>query len=430
MSLTTKLARLVKGNFGRNVVWMTGSTVVAHGLFLAASPILTRMYSPEAFAQLGILTTLQALLLSGMSARIEWSVPTAGSQNRAAALVAAALVTLLGTSVLLTAGAWIFMDRIAAAFDLSDAVHLLLLALPLSTIAGGIQMVVHSWCVSTGKLRPVALSKFLQSAVFVGVALIMGAFTSALIWLPFGFLIGHIVASIAILALSIDMVRRLRKLRRRFMLAVVRSAGGEIMSSLGSSLLHNFAFYLPFLMIWVWYDETALGWFAFVFRIGTAPLGFLSAALAKSFWAEAADLAKRDPAHLRWFFLKTTRILAMVAVPFTLVCLAAPLYFAPIFGTEWDGAGDIMAALTPMLVSLLVFSSTNHLIVYRRQHWQLWSDAVSVILFGGVFVTLAQAGTGVTLTLAVASCAFLASYGLRFWLHLHANRLWSEETAR
>lgn len=422
-----QIARILSGRFGRNIALMTGATVVGHMAFLLASPALTRLFDPSAFAVLSILMTLQALALAAATGRIEWSILTTKSPERAAALVKASLLFLLvatlGMGVALSLG----IESATKKFALDSNMDLLLLALPISVLAAGLQLILHSWCVTTGNLKPIAISKLAQSILFVLIALAGGFFTGAGYWLAAGFTISHVVAGLILLALFVEVFKSSAGQSPKYIFAVVHNARREILASLGSSVLHRLAFYLPFLLIWALYDATTLGWFAFVFRMGTAPLSFLSGALAKGFWAEATDLSKTDPIALRRLFLKTIRILSIVGAAFAVFCLTAPLYFGFVFGEKWDGAGAILAAMTPMLFSQLVFSSTNHLIVYRRQHWQLWCDLLSIILFGGVFLGMAQAGQDIVFTLALSSFAFLVSYGLRFYLHLRANRLWTED---
>jgi O-antigen/teichoic acid export membrane protein len=426
-TMRARLKSLWAGRFGRNVIWMGGATGVGQLVFLLATPVLMRLYTPEAFAQVGILMTLQALLLAGMTGRIERSAPTAGKESRVVALVAAALIVLVTSIIGLITAVLFGFERILLELNIASDSGLLLFAFPLSVFTAGLQMVLHSWCVTTGHLRPVAFSKLLQSVAFVAVALLAGVTSGAALWLSAGFMISNVLAGSVLLALLGDLNRRFMRLRRRYIWAVVARSSNEIAASLGSSLLHSLAFYLPFLMIWTWYDDTVLGWFALVFRVGMAPISFLTAALAKSFWAEAADLAKRDPIRLRKFFVRTVVALGFAGIPFLAACLMAPVFFGSFFGKEWEGAGNVLAALSPMLVALLVFSSTNHLIVYKRQHWQMYCDALSVVLFAGVFWVFAAEGYEVGLTLGLSSLAFLLSYGIRFGLHLLANHLWTKE---
>jgi len=112
----------------------------------------------------------------------------------------------------------------------------------------------------------------------------------------------------------------------------------------------------------------------------------------QSFWSDAAILVKTKPEQLKRFYLQSTKRLCVVAIPFTLIYLCGPLYIPLIFGREeWSGAGVILMSVTPYLFGMIVFSSTTHLIVYDKAHWQLLCDLTT-------------------------------GYILRFFVHLKANR--------
>jgi hypothetical protein len=100
----------------------------------------------------------------------------------------------------------------------------------------------------------------------------------------------------------------------------------------------------------------------------------------------------------------------------------APLFIGPIFGAkEWGPAGYVLLAMTPHIVGAIVFSSTNHLIVYGRQSYQLISDIIVILLTGiSVFFT-AKYNLGIVVCTAAISFSVLIGYILRFFLHLHAN---------
>ena len=116
-------------------------------------------------------------------------------------------------------------------------------------------------------------------------------------------------------------------------------------------------------------------------------------------------------------------MLAALAIPGTVICLSGPLYVGVLFGAEeWSEAGVILAALAPYLVGSFVFSSTNHLVVYGRQGYQLASDMFGVVLAGMSVVVCAKLGQEFYVAVFFASVSVLLSYLLRFQLHLIANR--------
>ena len=408
--------------FARNTLMMTFASLAGHGLFLAASPILLRIYSPEDFALFGLFTTLHALLLMAVTGRIEWSVPNATHSRQETALITGALVVLSMSTVLLFAVALALPSDLVAQAAEQPPSRVVLLLLPLSILLGGLQAVLQSWYIARGDLKHVSVSRAALSVIFCTVAIAVGVFAATPEVLIASFALSHLGAALILFHGTGPLVGQIRALRRRLFMAVLDRFRPDILASAASSVVHGISFYMTFILIWLVFDDVVTGWYAFVFRIATAPLGLLTAAVAKGFWAEAADLAKTNAPALRRLYLKTCRVLCIPAALFAAFTLCGPLFFGFVFGAEWAGAGAILQAMTPMLAAMTVLSSTNHFIVYRKQHWQLGCDLVTITLICIAFYVMTLIEASPSATLWASSCAFLVSYLLRFALLLRANR--------
>jgi predicted membrane chloride channel (bestrophin family) len=100
----------------------------------------------------------------------------------------------------------------------------------------------------------------------------------------------------------------------------------------------------------------------------------------------------------------------------------APLFIGPLFGAaEWGPAGYVLLAMTPHIVGAIVFSSTNHLIVYGCQSYQLVSYIIVILLYSISVIVVAKYNLGIVVCTAAISFSILIGYILRFFLHLHAN---------
>src|SRR5690606_16018177 len=147
------------------------------------------------------------------------------------------------------------------------------------------------------------------------------------------------------------------------------------------------------LLIIHFYGQEVIGWYGLVFRAATAPMNLVSLAIVQSFWVDAVKLVKTDPSRLCTFYLGAIRRLAILAVFVAIAALLGPFYVPIVFGgEEWSGAGLLLAAVTPYLVGLVVFSPTTHLIVYKKAHWQLYCDLGTLIVAAGAFSAVALAG--------------------------------------
>src|SRR5690625_1853242 len=63
-----------KGNFFKNVTVLMSGSVIAQGLAFAVSPILTRIYDPNAFGQLGLFIAVVSVVFVSASAKYELAI--------------------------------------------------------------------------------------------------------------------------------------------------------------------------------------------------------------------------------------------------------------------------------------------------------------------------------------------------------------------
>jgi O-antigen/teichoic acid export membrane protein len=118
----------------------------------------------------------------------------------------------------------------------------------------------------------------------------------------------------------------------------------------------------------------------------------------------------------------------LLSIGIVLICAAAPWFVGPLLGAEeWSGAGTILLMMAPALVGSFIFSSTNHLVVYGKQKWQFFSDAINI---GTGLITIFLGGKynlNIEVTILLFSIASLFTYLLRFYLHLIANSNYVKE---
>ena len=108
----------------------------------------------------------------------------------------------------------------------------------------------------------------------------------------------------------------------------------------------------------------------------------------------------------------------LVSIPLVAVCLAGPWYVGPLFGREdWAQAGPVLQAMAPLVLGTLVFAPLNHLVVHRRQAWQLMADGCRLLLVVGAIVASSAAGIGFVPVVFLVSMASLAGYIILFILH-------------
>ncbi len=407
-----------RSRFGRNLWQVARANVLAQALPLLAAPLLTRLYAPESFGSLTLFTSLLGVGLALGTARFEWSVPNARSSGMAAALLGCGALVLLLTTALAGGAWWLWGDALAAP---GSTLHAAGWMLPAALLGAGLQQLLAAWHVRGAELAPVGRAKVRQSLANLGVTLV--ASTLGGVGLLAGALAGAWVGLETLWRHAWGLRARVRRLTGRHLALAARHFGAEALWSTLASLLNTISFAVIPLALARHYSVAEVGYYALMQRVALGPVGFVGAAITQSFWAEAARLVRSQPQALAQLFHKSTRRLLWLALPLALLALAGPLYVGPVFGAaQWQQAGWVVAASAPMVLGQAVVSPLSHLIVHRKQHWQVAWDAARTLALLATIETLGRQAAPFAWAVLAASLVMSAMYLVLYFLNLVALR--------
>jgi O-antigen/teichoic acid export membrane protein len=410
-------ARLPKGRLRRAVTVSVTGAALGQLIVLAASPLVTRLYTPEDFGVLGVFSALLGILGIAVSLRYELAIPLAEDSASVVNLLALSLVVTLVLSLLIGVTLWPWGEVITAWLN-AEALQPLLWLLPVGLLASGCSRALTHWAIrrqAFGRMTRNEISRCLGRVVTqVGFGfLILG---------PFGLLVGQIIgqsAGISTLALAFYRTegQLLRTIRLRGIAqAAVRFAKLATFGT-GAALLNNGGRLAPALLVAALYGVEVAGWFALAQRILTTPL-LLSAAVARVYLSEAPRLARAGGDGIYVLFKATTwRLLAFGVLSLGVVVVAGPQLFGLVFGTVWTEAGRFAQFLAFMSLGQVVIGPVAQtLTVLERQDIRLGWDAVRFGVLLLVFFAAYQLTWSPLLTIVVLSGAMTICYCLLFVL--------------
>jgi O-antigen/teichoic acid export membrane protein len=421
MRLPASIARRVpSGSFARGATTIMLGTGAAQAITIGSSPIITRLYSPQEFGAFGVAASLLAILAAVTCLAYEFAIPLPSDDVRAAdvtvlcLVVAGALSLLVG--VVLTQGG----STVLGAMDAGALVPYAPL-LALGMFAGGVALALVAFMVRVKAYREMAVNRVVTSVLTVvgqvGLGL-LGAGTP-------GLLIGFIAANtLAVLRLGWVASRMrgdaFRRVTRAGMAAAARRYRRFPVLSAPSNLVNALTLQLPLLMIVAIFGAAVGGQFVLAQRVIALPAVLVAQSVGQAFLAESAVVARTRPQDLRRLFGRTTRALAMAALPpVALVALATPFAFPIAFGSAWAEAGLYAALLAPMHYFQFVTNPTSHMLdVLERQDLFLAREILRLAVLALVFVAIVALGLGPLIAVAAVSVAGSVAYlvsGLLAW---------------
>lgn len=183
--------------------------------------------------------------------------------------------------------------------------------------------------------------------------------------------------------------------------------------SLPADLINTVASQIPVILLASKFGGESAGWFALTLKIMGAPISLLAASVLDVFKEQAAR-DYREQGSCRSIFIKTFKLLALLALPpFIGLWLLGEWAFAFIFGEAWAESGRYAVLMIPLFYMRFVVSPLSYTIyIAQRQNldlaWQLVLLAVTVASF-----TLASS---VDSALWFYSMGYAIMYFVYFWM--------------
>lgn len=418
------LDRWLASRFARNVAVLAGGTALAHGVVLLASPVLTRLYTPEDFGLLAVYAALLSMVAVVACWRYELAIPQAEDEQTAAQLLVLAVLISGLMSAATALLIWFWGDDLAEWLG-SPEVRSYLWLVPVGLLGAGLNQALTDWAVFAKAFGLIARTKVNQRLSQTLLQLLMGVASPS----PLGLMVGDAAGRAGgSTTLAVFLWRRQKeRLAAIRMLEILRVAHRfrrfPLLSS-ASALLNSAGLQITPLLLAALYDPAVAGGLALGYRAVQAPMMLVGHSISQVYYAEASRLGREDPAALqRLFWQMTGRLLLLGAVPAGVLAASGAPVFAWIFGEDWREAGLFVQLLSvTFLADFVVFPVSSTLTALQRQDWQLGWDAGRLVLVITSVAVPGYMGWAARTAVLCYGLALLAGYGSLWLLAMCAIR--------
>ena len=336
------------GPFLKPVLTLVGGTAAAQALVFAARPVLTRLFSPEAFGVLTVFVTLVGLAPTFATGRYDDAVLLPEKDDDAAALLSLALGLAALTALALLLALPLREAAARAMGEPAAATAFLLLPPAVALCAGGLAL--ETWHTRFGRFGLLSGARLAQSAAVLTVQLGAGALAALGLWQAGGVALAAGAAlgfAVLFSVLGVAAVRQgrgiegfgwadVRRLAVRYGRFPRFTAPAALLNTLGSRA--------PVLLLAAFFGSGAVGQFGVAFGSLALPLGVLTGAVGQVYGRDGAEAVRAG--RLGPLALRVTRgLLAVVAYPALAVAATGPVLFAFVFGEAWAEAGRYAQAV-------------------------------------------------------------------------------------
>ncbi|MCL3817584.1 lipopolysaccharide biosynthesis protein [Aeromicrobium wangtongii] len=396
---------------------VTGSAA-GQGIALISTPVLARLYSPDAFGIFSYLLAVSLVMTAVATLRLETAIPLARTIDDSRALVRIALVVPVCLA-LPVAAAVASSHRTLSALAGFDVLPWAWWLLPLVILTAWFNVLSEA-AIRDRAYSAIAARTFIQS---IGVAAGQAA-SAAVTRSAGGLLTGQVIGrSFGMLALARTARHLLvrppagaaRRVARRYWRFPVVLTPSALLNTLGTNL--------PLILVGAWFGPQAAGYLGLTQRVALAPTVLVAVAVGQVFSGELSSQLRRGAFDNRALYLRTSRRLAIGAATVAAGLLAlSGRAFPFVLGDEWAPGGAYARAIALSVAAGFVASPVSSiLIAYERVVTNVLLDVSRIALVGGAGVAAYVAGFSAVETLWVMSVAQAVTYAMTWIIGLRVS---------
>lgn len=408
--------------FRENFIKAASANLVAKLISFSFIPLATRLYTPSDFGVAALFSSTLSIFVAFATWRFDWSVPNASTKIEAFSLIIAGFLVLLIITFLLFL-IIIFFGESLAFWSSFEKLEKATIFIPLAVAGSGIVFLLKSWFIWQGDLTLISQVTIFETGVNALLSAIGGIIGLSYLGLILSRIISTWVVAIMLALNSVESKGGFLSMTRPSLSSAVHNYGREATVSTIVSLINAVGFSTPIILFTQFYSSREVGWYALMTSLIAAPIVIFSSALGQSFWAESAKLARNNQILiLNRLYLSITRKLALASLVIVVICAAGPYFVGPLFGKEdWNQAGYILFAMTPMFLGSIIFSPTNHLIVLSKQPLQVFGDLLRLLLISLSIYCLSITGTEFFYAVLLSSISSFIGHFILFYFHLRVH---------
>ena len=360
-------------SFARNFssVFIGKAVIIAITLF--TTPLLTRLYSPEAYGYFSFFNTvvINFAMLSTMG--FPFALVLAKSEHEFYNLMVFLVVAVFFFLIVFGALFLLCMNFVVPFdFENHDESNLYFILLVFGAMIFAWVQIFPRWNTWRNQYKTGARINVVVNAGARGVSLAIGFFFDGF---KFGLILGDIAGKLAGIAINFYVnVRKewssiIRAVSRPAMMAMVRQYQNYPQYILSGVYLAMLCNHIPLLVFSFYFGAEILGNYALTTGLMNLPVTLLAQSLGAVFLKRVADLQTNSPDKISPFIKRlTTGIFLAVILPYAIIVVFAPQIFILLLGEDWFIAGQyasILALYGPF--ELLLQSVQNALQVFNRE---------------------------------------------------------------
>ena len=387
--MLSKVLALRQRPFVRNVVIMASGTAAAQLISFVLTPVITRLYGPEAYGLMGVFMAIIQTIAPVAALTYPIAVVLPKRDEDAKGLMKLSWYISIGLAAAAGILLLLFNEPIAQIFQIGDVAPFLFL-IPVVIIFSAFLQVTEQWLVRTKQFEIPAKASFLQSLLTQGSKAGIGLFFPAAAVLVVLTAAGNGVKAL-IMTLFTNSTRAkspntvqekgksLRNLAKRYQDFPIFRAPQVLLNGMSQNI--------PVFVLSSFFGPAAAGFYSIGRTVLSLPIQLIGKSVGDVFYPRITEAGNNNE-NLTRLITKTTFALAAVGIiPFGTIVIAGPWLFSFVFGSDWVTAGEYARWMAVWVFTMFIsLPSIKALPVLAAQAFHLKYTILMIIIRTGALL--------------------------------------------
>ena len=358
--IISKVKDLLKSNTSlKHITMIAGGTTLAQLVNILATPVISRIYSPEDFGVAAVFMSVVSILSVISALRYELAIPLPKTERYADAAVLISFLIQIIFVLILTIIVYLASDNFMYKARLEVLIPYKIF-ISVGVLGTGIYGMLTQWAIRRQCFNVIAKTKITQITAGIITKMVLGVLRIS----PLGLILGDIVSKMGGLGSLLIGILKERSLPKWNFQDIKRVAIRYKNFPLFDiwTAIFNVAGYqlIPYLSL-IYYDSRTTGYFAMANNLLMLPGALIGTAIGQVFLQRAAIAYYEG--SLKEVTIKTYHNLLVTGIyPGLFLSLTAPYLFSVILGSEWKEAGIFAMIMGPWAIAMFIQSPLSNIL--------------------------------------------------------------------
>ena len=413
---------LLNSGFLHKVSSLAIGTGLAQFITILASPIISRIYTPEEFGIFSIYASAIGIMSILVNARYEIAIvqPRKDTDAQLIALLCLFICSIFSISVFVVV---VFFRKFIIQQSNTLDLGIWFYVMPASLLIVGFQQTLSYLFTRASNFQALGFAAVLQSitniCLQIGINIIHPKWVGGLI---LGNIFGQLISVIYLLALYLQKEDQLSGIKLFHIISIAKKYKRIPIYSIPGGILNILATELPLFYIMKFFGAASTGTYGMANKVVNLPFSLMSAAVYKVFFQEVTTIKRNQPKQLLRYVVRIFLVLlALTTLPVLAMLFWGKDIFGLILGNNWQLAGSYASLLVISLAIKFAVSPLSAILalednISKGFYWQ-------VLYFLTLSITLAcLSGSNILMFLKVLVIHDVLLYFIQLIFTVNASR--------